>query len=78
MEMAISLDTSIFKEAEREAKQLHVSVPELCSLAIKEFVRKRNKTDITRQINEFLLTNKVELDDDIIQTQYEMLGEEDW
>ena len=78
MEMAISLDTNIFKEAEREAAHLHVSVPEFCSLAIQEFIKKRHKTDITRQINEFYSNHKVDLDDDILQAQYDMLPEENW
>jgi len=78
MGMAISLDNRIFKEAEREAQQLHVSLPEFLSLAVQEFIKNRNKSDITKQLNEVYDNYKAEIDSDILQAQYDLLDEEDW
>ncbi|MCL2175389.1 MAG: hypothetical protein FWB73_05015 [Treponema sp.] len=75
--MAISLDNNILKEAEKEAKQLHVSLPELCSMAVQEFLNNRGKSEITKQINAVYANYKPEIDADILQAQYDLL-EEDW
>ncbi|MCL2443873.1 MAG: hypothetical protein FWD13_10485 [Treponema sp.] len=78
MNTAISLDINVFREAEREAESLRITIPEFCSVAIREFVKNNNKTTITRQLDDFYSNHKVKLDDDIIQAQYDLLGEEDW
>jgi len=78
MNTAISLDINVFREAEREADHLRISVPEFCSMAIKEFVRNNEKSKTTQQLDAFYSTHKAILDDDIIQTQYDLLGEEEW
>jgi len=78
MNTAVSLDLISFQEAEREAKQLHISLPEFCSLAIQAFIKNNNKSDITRQLDNFYSTNKAKVDNDILQAQYDLLGEEDW
>ena len=77
MNTAILLDINVFKEAEREAEQLHISIPEFCSVAIQEFV-KNKKSLITKQLDDYYSNNKVKIDDDILQAQYNLLGEEDW
>jgi hypothetical protein len=78
MNTAISLDISVFREAEREAENLRISLPEFCSIAIKEFVRNNEKSKTTQQLDAFYSTHKAILDDDILQAQYDLLGEEDW
>jgi len=78
MDMAITLDNNLFKEAEREAEQLDVSIPEFCSLAVKEFIKNRKKSEITKQINNVYSKYKAEIDEDILQAQYDLLDEEDW
>ena len=78
MEMAITLDINVLKEAEREARQLQVSVPEFCTLAIKEFVKNRSKNEITKQLNEVYTKYTAEINADILQAQYDLLDEEDW
>ena len=74
MNKAISLDINVFREAEH----LSISMPEFCSLAIKEFIRNNNKNTITKQLDAFYSTHKAKIDEDILQAQYDMLGNEDW
>jgi len=52
IDMVITLDNNLFREAEQEAEQLDISTPEFCSLVEKEFIRNRKKSEITIQINE--------------------------
>jgi hypothetical protein len=78
MNTAISLDINVFREAEREANHLRISVPEFCSMAIQEFVRNPPKSSITKQLDSFYSTHKAKIDDDILQAQYDLLGEEEW
>jgi len=78
MNTAISLDISVFQEAEREADHLRISVPELCTMAIHEFVKNNEKNTTTKQLDAFYSTHKAIIDDDILQAQYDLLGEEDW
>ena len=79
MNTAISLDINVFREAEREADHLRISVPEFCSMAIKEFVKNNRKSTITKQLDTFYSTHKAVIDEDILQAQYDLLSEEeDW
>jgi hypothetical protein len=78
MNTAISLDINVFREAEREASHLCMSVPEFCSMAIQEFVKNGSKSETTKQLDAFYSTHKAKIDDDIVQAQYDLLGEEDW
>jgi len=78
MNTAISLDINIFREAEREAGHLRISVPEFCSMAIKEFVKNNKKNTITEQLDAFYSTHKAVIDEDIMQAQCSILSEEDW
>ena len=78
MNTAISLDINVFQEAMREADNLSLTVPEFCSMAIKEFVKNNQKSAITKQLDAFYSTQKAVIDDDIMQAQCNLLGEEDW
>jgi len=78
MNTAISLDINVFQEAKREAENLRISIPEFCSVAIKEFVKNNKKSALTKQLDDFYSTNKAKIDEDILQAQYDLLGEEDW
>jgi|GEM_PF-3550501 len=78
MNTAISLDINVFREAEREAEYLRISIPEFCSVAIQEFVKNNKKSPLTRQLDDFYSTHKAKIDEDILQAQYDLLGEEDW
>jgi len=78
MDTAISLDINAYKEAEREAGNLQLSIPEFCSMAIREFVKNNQKSTVTRQLDAFYSTHKVVMDDDIMQAQCKLLSEESW
>jgi hypothetical protein len=78
MNTAISLDINVFREAEREASLLRISVPEFCSIAIHEYVKNNPKSEVTKQLDDFYSTHKAKIDDDILQAQYDLLDEEDW
>ena len=78
MDKTISLDVNIFREAEREAGNLHMSVPEFCSMAIKEFVKNSQKSNITKQLDTLYSVHKAIIDEDVLQAQYDLLDEEDW
>jgi len=78
MNTAISLDMDVFRVAEREADYLHIYVPEFCSMAIQEFVKNGTKSETTKQLDAFYSTHKAKIDDDILQAQYNLLGEEEW
>jgi hypothetical protein len=78
MDTAISLDINVFQEAEREADHLRISVPEFCSMAIKEFVKNNQKSATTKQLGSFYSTHKAVIDDDILKAQYDLVGEEEW
>jgi hypothetical protein len=78
MDTAISLDINVFRKAEQEAEHLHISIPEFCSMAIQEFVKNNEKSKTTKQLDSFYSTHKAIVDDDILQAQYDLLGEEDW
>ena len=78
MNTAISLDMNTFQEAERGAEYLNISVPEFCSMAIQAFVKDNNKSEITKQLDDFYSAHKAKVDEDILQAQYDLLGEVDW
>jgi len=78
MNTAVSLDVEIFQMAEKEAEFLQVSVPELCSLAIKDFLQNKHTNPITEKVNAIYSTYRAKIDDDILQAQYDGLEEEDW
>ncbi|MDR1467744.1 MAG: hypothetical protein LBT00_00475 [Spirochaetaceae bacterium] len=78
MKTTIVLDTESFRVAERESAQLRVSVPEFCSLAIREFAQNHHKSSITEQLNAVYAECPAKMDEDILQAQYDSLGEEDW
>ena len=78
MNTAVSLDINVFQEAEREAGNLRLSIPEFCSMAIREFVKNNQKSTITKQLDVYYSTHKAVVDNDIVQAQCALLGEEDW
>ena len=78
MNTVISLDINVFREAEREAEHLRISVPEFCTMAIQEFVKNKDKSTITKQLDTFYSKYEAKIDEDIMQAQYDLLGEEEW
>ena len=48
---AISIDESLFKEAERTAQELRVTRSALYALAMQEFLRRRDQERLTEELN---------------------------
>ena len=48
---AISMDESLFADAERAAVDLHISRSQLFSRAVREFLQKYEGREITRKLN---------------------------
>ena len=65
MDMAVSIDIDAFREAEREAQHLRMSIPELCSIAIQEYVKNSHKSEITQQLDAVYASYTAEIDEDI-------------
>ena len=78
MKTAISINDDVFLEAEQTAHQLGLSRSKLYSMAILEFVQNHNPETITAKLNEIYSRNDSRLDDDIVQSNYNLLAQEDW
>ena len=48
---AISVEGSLFEQAEEVAKELHVTRSRLFAMAMEEFLRRRKRQDIIDQLN---------------------------
>ena len=78
MNTVVSLDINAYREAEREAEHLRISLPEFCSMAIKEFVKSNKKSPITKQLDAFYSIHDAKIDEDILLAQYDLLDDEEW
>jgi predicted transcriptional regulator len=78
MKTAISISDDIFTQAERVAKQLGLSRSKLYSQAILEFVKNHYPDTITTKLNEVYGKQDSGVDDDIIQTNFDLLSQDEW
>jgi antitoxin component of RelBE/YafQ-DinJ toxin-antitoxin module len=78
MKTAISIDETIYREAEGAATEMGLSRSRLYTLAVQEFIRNHRSDTITEQLNQYYRDHKAVLDDDIKQAAYELLSQEDW
>jgi hypothetical protein len=78
MKTAISINDDVFLEAEQTAQQLGLSRSKMYSMAILEFVQNHNPDAITTKLNEIYSRNDSKLDDEIIQTNYDLLSQDEW
>lgn len=78
MKTAISINDDVYREAELTARVLGLSRSKLYSLAILEFIQTHKPEAITAQLNEVYEKNDSRLDEDIIQTNYDLLSKEEW
>lgn len=62
MKTVVSIPDSVFEAGERLAKRLGVSRSLLYSLALREYLKRRNDDEITRQLNEVYGQEPSELD----------------
>ena len=81
MENTISLPNDLFNRAEETARQLGISLDELCSQALSRFLKSREEHDeseITRSLNEVYSRIDSSLDPVLVQMQLTALDKEDW
>ena len=77
---AISVEESLFKEAEDVAREMNVSRSKLFSEAIRDFIQRRRTEDLTRKINEALVDYPDEEDEANLRfsaASFAMLTEDD-
>ncbi len=78
MKTAVSINDDIYQEAEQAARQLGLSRSRLYSLAILEYVQTHQPDAITAKLNEVYSRVHSRLEDDIVQTNYDLLSMEEW
>jgi metal-responsive CopG/Arc/MetJ family transcriptional regulator len=80
MKTAISIPDEIFEKAERTAKKLGVSRSELYTKAIRDFVERYRRENLTEKLNEIYFTDESisELDPCLMALQTQSLKREDW
>jgi metal-responsive CopG/Arc/MetJ family transcriptional regulator len=78
MKTAISINDDIYREAEMTAQELGLSRSKLYSLAIKEFIQTHKPEAVTSKLNAVYDKIDSKLEDDIAQTNYDLLSNEEW
>lgn len=81
MKTAISIPDKIFEAAERAASKLGMSRSELYVNAVREYVERYGREDITEKLNEVYEnseSNESELDPVLSQMQSSSLPREEW
>lgn len=80
MKTAISIPDEIFDEAERMAKRLGISRSELYAKAVRDFVDRLRRADITERLNEVYADDSTasDLDRQLEAMQTLSLRKEEW
>ena len=78
MEIPITLSNEIIQRAEETARQLGISLNELCSQALNRFLEAKNESDVTRNLNEVYSQIDSSLDPVLMQMQLTALDKEEW
>ena len=78
MKTAISIPDDLFEAAEKAAKNLGVSRSELYANAVREFVERYRRDNVTEKLNEIYAAEDSELDPILEQLQGSTLPKEDW
>lgn len=80
MKTAVSIPDEVFEAAERAAKRLGVSRSELYSNAVREFIERYRRENVTDKLNEIYAENDSasELDAGLKALQAKSLLREEW
>ena len=80
MKTAISIPDEIFEKAERAAKKLGVSRSELYAKAVRDFVERYRRENLTEKLNEVYSGDESisELDPHLLALQAHSLKREEW
>ena len=77
MKTEISIPNALFKIANQMAKELGVSLGELYTLALRDYIEHQEK-DITAQLDEIYAEENSSLDSELMTMQVASIGGEDW
>jgi antitoxin component of RelBE/YafQ-DinJ toxin-antitoxin module len=78
MKTAISIDETIYREAEGTAAEMGLSRSRLYTLALEEYIRNHRSDSVTERLNQYYAKHKAVLDDDVKQAAYTLFSREDW
>jgi metal-responsive CopG/Arc/MetJ family transcriptional regulator len=78
MKTAVSIPDEVFEAAEKAAKRLGVSRSELYANAVREFVERHRRDNITEKLNEIYAADDTGLDPVLEKLQQSTLAREDW
>ena len=78
MKTAVTLPEKLLKDAEKYARSKGFSRSKLISLALAEFLRRRNGAAITKAVNEVYSTESSALDPEFVAAQLEVLRRNEW
>jgi len=78
MKTAISIDETIYREAEGAAAEMGLSRSRLYTLALEEYIRNHRSDAVTERLNQYYANHKAVLDDDVKQAAYALFSREDW
>jgi len=78
MKTAISLPDPVFEEAEAIAQQLGLSRSEFYTRALQAYLKRYNRDQILRKLNEVYARESTELDPVMARIQLMSLPREDW
>jgi len=78
MKTAISIPDSIFTQADRLAKRLHISRSELYTHAVEEYVGEHRHSRVKEKLDEVYSTESCSVDPALLNAQAASVSREDW
>lgn len=78
METTVILPEPILNAAEQLAAELEISQNELYVIAIDTFIKSRQRSNVTKALDEIYAVESSELDPLIAQMQFASIPEDDW
>jgi len=78
MKTAISVPDPLFEAAEAASRRLGVSRSRFYAMALAHFLAAKERSDVTRQLNDVYAKEPSALDPRIARRQAESVGTEDW
>jgi metal-responsive CopG/Arc/MetJ family transcriptional regulator len=78
MKTAISIPDSLFKDAERAAKELSLSRSELYAKAVAAFIAHQRQADVTEKLNAVYSEERSTIDAVLVRLQSTSIPRESW
>ena len=78
MKTAVSIPDEVFEAAEKAAKRIGVSRSELYANAVREFIERNRRENITEKLDEIYGNAEQGLDPNLELLQSKSLSKEDW